>query len=104
MRRTGYLMRGLLAASVLIFASSCATPGPTQVLSPNAATFIQEPRPVPDIAVLTGNSAEGYRQHQRDKDEWGQRGWDRVNDLCLWFDDMGVDGLPCSAYSMALKP
>lgn len=55
----------------------------------------QEPKPVPDVAILTANDGEGFRRHQRDKDDWGQRGWDRVKDLCLWFADQGVADLPC---------
>jgi hypothetical protein len=57
--------------------------------------FEQESKPVPDIAILQLDSEEGYRQHQRNKDEWGQRGWDRLNDVCRWFDEQGVKGLPC---------
>jgi len=57
--------------------------------------FEQEAKPVPDIAILRGNSEEGYRQHQRDKDEWGARGWAKVNDLCLWFQEQGASELPC---------
>jgi hypothetical protein len=61
--------------------------------------FEQEAKPVPDIAILRNNSEEGYRQHQRDKDEWGARGWAKVNDLCLWFQEQGVEELRCSASS-----
>lgn len=50
---------------------------------------------MPSVQILRDNSGEGLRQHQRDKDEWGQRGWDRLNDVCLWFQEQGVEGLPC---------
>jgi hypothetical protein len=89
------LMKVCLLASALIFVASCAKPGPTRLSSPSAQLFAQEPKPVPDVVILTADSAEGYRQHQRNKDEWGARGWAKVNDLCLWFEDQGVNGLPC---------
>lgn len=57
--------------------------------------FEQEAKPVPDIAILRENSEEGNRQHQRNKDEWGARGWGKVKDLCLWFEEQGIKGLPC---------
>lgn len=57
--------------------------------------FEQERKPLPDVAILQQNSEEGNRQHQRNKDEWGQRGWDKLNDVCLWFEEQGVKGLPC---------
>jgi hypothetical protein len=57
--------------------------------------FEQERKPLPDIAILRDNSEEGNRQHQRNKDEWGQRGWDKLNDVCRWFNEQGVKGLPC---------
>lgn len=57
--------------------------------------FEQEGKPIPDIAILRQNSEEGNRRHQRNKDEWGQRGWDKLNDACLWFEEQGVKGLPC---------
>ncbi|CAA9548588.1 MAG: hypothetical protein AVDCRST_MAG23-2771 [uncultured Sphingosinicella sp.] len=44
--------------------------------------------------VITDDE-EGYRQHQRNKDEWGQRGWDALNRVCRWFEDQGVSALPC---------
>lgn len=57
--------------------------------------FEQEAKPVPDIVILQHDSEEGYRQHQRNKDEWGQRGWNRLNDVCRWFEEQGTKGLPC---------
>ena len=96
-------MRALLAASVSICASSCATPAPTRLSSPSAAIFTPEAKPVPPIAVLLNDDAEGVRRHQRDKDDWGQRGWDRVRLICLWFADQGVEGLPCSDDSASVQ-
>jgi hypothetical protein len=58
---------------------------------------------VPSIEVLLNDDAEGARRHQRDKDDWGQRGWDRVGLICLWFADQGVRGLPCNENSRALQ-
>lgn len=52
---------------------------------------------MPSADILRSDDAEALRRHQRDKDEWGQRGWDRLNDVCLWFDEQGVEGLPCNA-------
>jgi hypothetical protein len=52
--------------------------------------------PALDPAVVINDDEEGYRQHQRDKDEWGQRGWDALNRVCLWFQDQGATGLPCN--------
>lgn len=98
------LMRAFLLVSASMFVASCAKPGPTRLSSPSAQLFAQEPKPVPDVAILTADSAEGYRQHQRNKDEWGQRGWDKVNDLCRWFDDQGVKGLPCKRDEGVMQP
>lgn len=89
------LMKALLLVSVSISVSSCATVERTRISSPNASAFRLEPKPVPSIDILRDNSGEAYRQHQRDKDDWGERGWARVNDLCLWFAAQGVEGLPC---------
>ncbi len=51
---------------------------------------------MPSTDILRSDDAEALRRHQRDKDEWGQRGWDRLNDVCLWFAEQGVEGLPCT--------
>ena len=87
--------RALLAASALMCASSCATPAPTRISSPSAAIFTPEAKPVPSLSILRDNDGEALRQHQRDKDEWGQRGWDRLNAVCQWFEEQGVEGLSC---------
>ncbi len=50
---------------------------------------------MPDVAILINDDAEAFRRHQWDKDEWGQRGWDRVEAICLWFALQGVEHLPC---------
>lgn len=50
---------------------------------------------MPSVAILLNDDGEAARQHQRDKDDWGSRGWDRVDALCHWFADQGVAGLPC---------
>lgn len=98
-----FLTKVLLIASASISVASCATPGPTRLSSPSAVMFVQEDKPVPDLAILRQDSQEGYRQHQKNKDEWGQRGWDKLNDVCRWFEDQGVKGLPCKGDSDALK-
>ena len=87
MRHLTFPMSLFLVVSVSIFVTSCARPASTRLLSPGAGTFRQEPKPVPPIAILTHDSAELARQHQRDKDEWGAEGWNRLNDVCLWFGD-----------------
>lgn len=95
MRQRAFPTRVLAIVSASICVASCTTPGSPRLSSPSAVMFVQEAKPVPDVAILRQNSEEGYRQHQRNKDEWGQRGWDRLNDVCRWFEDQGVKGLPC---------
>jgi hypothetical protein len=48
-----------------------------------------------DPQVVIDNDEEGYRQHQEDKDQWGERGWAALNRVCVWFQEQGVAGLPC---------
>lgn len=62
---------------------------------PAPAAFEQEARPKLDPNVVIDDDEEGYRRHSRDVEDWGRRGWDALNRVCLWFDDQGVDGLPC---------
>lgn len=95
MRQRVSLTMALALGSASIFVTSCAQQGSPRLSSPSAVMFEQEPKPVPAITILQQNSEEGYRQHQRNKDEWGQRGWNRLNDVCRWFEDQGVKGLPC---------
>lgn len=95
MRQPVFRLRVLLAVSVSMSASSCATPAPTRLSSPSAGIFTQEAKPVPSLNILRDNDGEALRQHQRDKDEWGQRGWDRLDAVCHWFEEQGVEGLPC---------
>ena len=104
MRHLTFPMSLFLVVSVSIFVTSCARPASTRLLSPGAGTFRQEPKPVPPIAILTHDSAELARQHQRDKDEWGAEGWNRLNDVRLWFGDQGVTGLPCIANARDINP
>ena len=52
---------------------------------------------MPAVEILLNDDGEGARRHQRDKDDWGRRGWDRLNAVCLWFADQGVESLPCTA-------
>lgn len=66
-----------------------------RISSPAPAAFKQEPQPKLDPLVVINDDEEGYRRHQRDKDEWGARGWQALNRVCLWFKDQGVTGLPC---------
>lgn len=95
MRLPTFLAPALLTASASIFATSCGQPEPIRLSSPAPAAFKQERKPVPDLAILINDDEEGQRQHQRDKDEWGERGWNALNRVCLWFEDQGVAGLPC---------
>lgn len=85
----------LLPASALMLAFSCGDKPSLKLSSPAPAAFQKEPRPTLDPQVVIADDEEGLRQHQRDKDEWGQRGWDALDRVCLWFVDQGVTGLPC---------
>ncbi len=96
MRLPTSLRAALLIASGSTLVASCATTAPIRLSSPAPAAFQQEPRPKLNPQVVIDNDEEGFRQHQRDKDEWGQRGWDALNRVCQWFDDQGVKGLPCT--------
>lgn len=91
--------RALLAASASICAASCSTPATTSLSSPSAQTFVQEPKPAPDLRVLMEDDGEGYRRYQGAKDRWGEEGWARLNDVCVWFVEQGVEGLPCKVGS-----
>jgi hypothetical protein len=62
----------LLIASASTLATSCAPKERLRLSSPAPAAFKQEPRPKLSPAVVINNDEEGYRQHQRDKDEWGK--------------------------------
>lgn len=104
MQRLPFHLKACLVASVSMFASSCATPGPIRLSSPSAQTFQQEPKPVPSIDILVNDDGEALRRHQRDKDDWGQRGWDRVNAICHWFQEQGVDDLPCTPDAEPIQP
>lgn len=96
MLRATSLLRASLVASVSICVSSCATVERTRLSYPSAEIFEQEQRPVATIDILLNDDAEAYRRWQRDKDDWGRRGWDRVWLLCRWFADQGVSNLPCT--------
>jgi hypothetical protein len=85
----------LALASASMLVASCGHKEPIRLSSPAPAAFEQEPRPKLNPQVVIDDDEEGFRQHQRDKDEWGQRGWDALNRVCLWFEDQGVEGLPC---------
>jgi hypothetical protein len=78
-----------------MLAASCATKEPIRLSSPAPAAFEQEAKPKLDPNVVINNDEEGLRRHQEDKDEWGQRGWNALNRVCLWFQDQGVKALPC---------
>ncbi len=96
MRLRTCLAPALLIASASTLATSCAPKERLRPSSPAPAAFRQEPRPKLSPSVVINNDEEGYRQHQRDKDEWGERGWSALNRVCLWFSDQGVTGLPCA--------
>jgi len=66
-----------------------------RISSPAPVAFKQEAPPKLDPLVVINDDEEGYRQHQRDRDEWGARGWQALERVCLWFADQGVVGLPC---------
>jgi hypothetical protein len=89
------LKAALLLASASMLATSCGDKEPIRLSYPAPAAFKQEPRPQLDPNVVINDDEEGFRQHQRDKDEWGQRGWDALNNVCLWFKDQGATELPC---------
>jgi hypothetical protein len=96
MRRLTFLTQALLIASASTLAASCGAPEPIRLSSPAPAAFRQEPRPALDPQVVINDDEEGFRRFQRDKDEWGERGWQALNRVCLWFEDQGVEGLPCT--------
>lgn len=72
-----FLRPASLIASGPIFKTSCGQPEPIRLSSPAPAAFKHEKKPVPDRRILIENDEEGARQHQRNKDEWGERGWQR---------------------------
>lgn len=104
MRPTICRLRALLAASASICAASCTTPATTSLSSPSAQTIVQEPRPTPDLRVLLEDDDEGYRRYQGAKDRWGEEGWARLNDVCVWFAEQGVEELPCKADAGVVNP
>lgn len=95
------LHRALLIASASMLAVSCGDKGNLRLSSPAPAVFKQEAQPKLDPEVVIRDDEEGYRQWGRDKDEWGAEGWARLNDVCLWFEEQGVTGLPCAPASPA---
>jgi hypothetical protein len=96
MRLHTFLAPALLLASASMLATSCGPKERIRLSSPPPAAFSQEARPKLDPQVVIQNDEEGFRGHQRDKDEWGQRGWAALDRVCHWFQDQGVTGLPCT--------
>lgn len=103
MRLTTCHRSALLAASASICVASCSAPVTMSISSPSARTFVQEPKPTPSLAVLLEDDGEGYRRYQGAKDRWGSEGWARLADVCLWFVEQGVEGLPCKPDAGAVK-
>ncbi len=95
MRLRTFLAPALLLASASTLATSCGQPEPIRLSSPAPSAFKQEPKPKLDPNVVINDDEEGFRQHQRNKDEWGERGWQALNRVCLWLGDQGAAGLPC---------